>query len=282
MRRFKWPLVASSVVAVASTLALAAGGASASGASGLPTLTMALNGKTVVVGGSTISGAVNVQSTVTGESQGGPLLFRLNPGVSPSAFPQAVKMVGEHQGDLNYLDPYGSIVFDAVAPKGTSSAQTQLSAGTYFAIDSASSSGIPPHTLITVTPAATPAALPKPQGTINSIEFGFTGPTTLHDGELVRFVNAGFLVHMDVWSRVKNMAGAKELVKLLLANASQKKANKLIIGNGGFANPMSSGGMLQLVITEKPGIYVQECFMDTQDGRSHTVLGMERIFKIVK
>jgi hypothetical protein len=35
-------------------------------------------------------------------------------------------------------------------------------------------------------------------------------------------------------------------------------------------------------ITAKPGIYVELCFMDTQDGRSHTQLGMERIIKIVK
>jgi hypothetical protein len=27
---------------------------------------------------------------------------------------------------------------------------------------------------------------------------------------------------------------------------------------------------------------VQACFMDTQDGRSHTLLGMERIIQIVK
>jgi hypothetical protein len=56
----------------------------------------------------------------------------------------------------------------------------------------------------------------------------------------------------------------------------------LISAEGGFANPMSTGGLLETVITEPPGIYVQDCFMDTQDGRSHTQLGMERIFKIVK
>ncbi len=35
-------------------------------------------------------------------------------------------------------------------------------------------------------------------------------------------------------------------------------------------------------ITAKPGIYVQVCFMQTQDGRDHTRLGMERIIKITK
>jgi hypothetical protein len=32
----------------------------------------------------------------------------------------------------------------------------------------------------------------------------------------------------------------------------------------------------------QPGWYVQACFMDTQDGRDHTALGMERIIKITK
>jgi hypothetical protein len=54
----------------------------------------------------------------------------------------------------------------------------------------------------------------------------------LHDGELVRFENEGFLV--------------------------------------------------QETITAKPGIYVEVCFMDVQDARSHSQLGMERIIKIVK
>jgi len=255
--------------------------AASSAATGLPTLTLALNGKTVVVGGSTVSGAVNVQTTVTGESSGGPLLFRLANGVSPSVFPQAVKAVGAHHGDLNYLDPYGSVVFDGVSPKGTSSVQTELSAGTYFAIDSSSSHGVPPHALFTVTQSAHPASLPKPQATISTIEFGFTGPTTLHDGELVRFQNDGFLVHMDVWESAKNMKVAKQAVKLLLAG-KDNKAGKLLGSQGGFAGPLSTGGMQQLVITEKPGIYVQDCFMNTQDGREHTQLGMERIIKIIK
>jgi hypothetical protein len=36
------------------------------------------------------------------------------------------------------------------------------------------------------------------------------------------------------------------------------------------------------VVTEKPGVYVLACFMNTQDGRVHTQLGMERTIRIVK
>jgi hypothetical protein len=282
MKRFRWLLVTSGLLAASSAALLIAGGVGASAASTLPTLTLVMNGKTVAVGGSMVSGAVNVQTTVTGESMGNPLLFRLANGVSPSAFAQATKAVGAHNGDLNYLSPFGSIVYSNGAPKGTSSAQTELAPGTYFAIDAQNGNGPPPHALFTVTQSAAPVSLAKPQATENSIDFGFTGPKTLHHGELVRFVNIGFVVHMDIWLKVKSMAGAKALVKLLLANASQQKAGKLLIGQGTFTSPMSTGGIVQRTITETPGVYVQACFMNTQDGREHTVIGMERIIKIVK
>ena len=133
-----------------------------------------------------------------------------------------------------------------------------------------------------MTAAASPVALPAPEATIRSIEFGFRGPSTLHDGELVRFENEGFLVHMDVAAPVKNMKAAKQLVKDLLAG-KEKAVGKLISGPpAGFAGPLSHEAFQQETITAKPGIYVEVCFMDTQDGRSHSQLGMERIIHIAK
>jgi hypothetical protein len=282
VKRFRLLFAACGLLATTAAAVLVAGGASASAANGLPTLTMALNGKTVTVGGSMVSGAVNVQTTVTGEPGGGPALVRLNPGEPASIFTQVNNIINSHHGQIDYLDPYGSLVFDGVAPKGTSTAQTVLTPGTYIALDTGGNGNTPPHTSFTVTPSAAPASLPKAQATIASIEFGFTGPTTLHDGELVEFVNDGFLVHMDEWEKVKNVADARLLVKGLLDNASQRKLGKLLTAEGGFAGPMSTGGIVESVITEPPGIYVQDCFMATQDGRIHTQLGMERIIRIVK
>lgn len=283
MKRFRLLLATSGMLALTGAAALVATGAGASAASGLPTMTVALNGKTVVIGGQTVSGAVNVVSTVTKEPFGSTLLFRLNPGETPAVFGQAAAAVGAHHGDLNYLSPFGSIVFDAGTAKGTGSAQADLAPGTYVALDpgNGNSRGTPPHAVFTVTPSAAPAPLPAAQATENSIDFGFTGPKTLHDGELVRFVNLGFVVHMDVWQKVKSMSVAKKLVALLLAG-NDKAAGKLAPAQGGFEGPVSTGGLVQLTIAEPPGIYVQECFMTTQDGREHTVIGMERIIKIVK
>ncbi len=276
MKRFA-SLAAAAAAMAGAAFVLAAGVASAAP---LPTITLALNGKSVTVGGSTVSGAVNVVTTVTGEAQGEPTLVRLNPGVSFSAFGAAVAAVNAHHGDLNYLDPYAALIFNTAANRGTSSAQTVLQPGDYFALDT-EGNGLPPHAAFVVTQSASPAALPTPGATESSIEFAFRGPTTLHDGELVRVENNGFLVHMDVLAKVKNVATANKVITLLRAG-KDNAAQRLTIGSSQFAGPLSTGGMQQEVVNQTPGVYVQLCFMDTQDGREHTRLGMERTIKIVK
>ena len=227
-----------------------------------------------------MSGAVNITTTVTGKP-GEPALVRLNPGVSFAQFGQAVQAVNSHHGDLNYLDPYASLVYDGPEFSGTNTDQVDLQPGNYFALNTGAK-GSPPHAAFTVSPSASPAALPTPGATVSSIEFGFTGAKVLHDGELVRFQNLGFLVHMDVWVRAKSLAAAHTIVGLLLAGKDKQVGRNVATAFGTFAGPVSSGAVQQSVITEQPGWYVQACFMDTQDGREHTRLGMERILKIVK
>jgi hypothetical protein len=56
----------------------------------------------------------------------------------------------------------------------------------------------------------------------------------------------------------------------------------LATGSFGWVGALSHGQSFQLVVTQKPGYWVQACFMDTRDGREHTVLGMERVIQIVK
>ena len=60
----------------------------------------------------------------------------------------------------------------------------------------------------TVTKSLIPASLPAPQATVDAIEFGFRGATTLHDGELVRFKNNGYLIHMVQAAQVASIANA--------------------------------------------------------------------------
>jgi hypothetical protein len=279
MKRFALLLAVTSVVAAVSVFLLAASAvtSTAVAATALPTISLALDGTSVTIGGTLASGAVNVVSTVTKEAQGEPTLLRLNPGATVV---QAMAAVNAHHGDLNYLDPYGAIVFDAAAPKGSSSVQTLLQPGNYVALDIAGN-GAAPHTLFTITAAAQPASLPAAQARVSTIDFGFRGPKTLKDGELVRFVNDGFLVHMIDWIRVKDVATARRLSALLQAG-KDNQAGRLATGFGMFAGPLSRGGRQQLVVHAKPGVYVLACFMTTQDGREHTQLGMERTIRIVK
>jgi len=271
------------VVVVATAFALVGGSAAATTSSTLPTLTLTMNGKTIIAGGSEVSGAVTVKSIVTGEKLGDPLLFHVKPGASIAA---GFAALAKHNNDPNYLDPYGLISFHVPAPKGVSSAQTRLLPGTYVAVDTEPTSGPPPFTVFSVTKSAHPAALPKPAATVSAIEFGFKGPGTLYKGTLVRFQNQGFLAHMIDWARVKNLKDASKAVTLLRAG-KDNAAGKLVLASGEWASVFSSeqltlgdGGLQQVKITQPKGVYLILCFMNTQDGREHTQLGMERIIHI--
>jgi hypothetical protein len=250
-------------------------------ASTLPTVTIAVSASSVTVGGALQSGAVNVVSTST-TKETAVILFAVKPGVSVAEV-EAFVADKSRVKDPNNADKYGTIAFDVEAnPGSTTEAQTSLQPGQYIVLTDEGEKPVVIRTTFTVAPAASPAVLPTPEATVRSIEFAFRGPTTLRDGELVRFENEGFLVHMDIAFPVKSRAVAQKVVKLLLAG-KEKGLEKLVVGPPvTFAGPVSSGAYQQETVTAKPGWYVQACFMETQDGRDHTLLGMERIFKIVK
>lgn len=281
--RFALPLAlaTSALLAAAGPTAAAPAAHAAASSTTLPTLSLALTGSSITVTGATQSGAVNVVSTATGVKEASAILVLLRPGAT---FEEAEAAVRKAHGDTNAVDKYGSLVFDTEVSAGHSSeAQTYLQPGQYVAvIPGGEGKGTKAHALFTVNAAKAPVALPTPQATIRTIEFGFRGPSTLRDGELVRFENEGYLVHMDMAFPVKNVKTAKQVVKLLKAGR-EKGLEKLVAGPPvAFAGPVSHEAFQQETITAKPGVYVQACFMDTQDGRSHTQLGMERIIRIVK
>ena len=272
-KRFSSLIAASSAVAIMSVLALAGG---ANGAGSLPTLTVALTGsKGVSVSGSTVSGAVNVVSTFTGKGQGFFGLFRLNPGVSIG---QANAAAQSHQGDINALTPYGTLFVSAAAPGAV---QTVLTPGSYVALN-VTGNGKPGLAPFTVTQSSSPAALPAARATEASFEFGFRGPTVLHDGTIVRARNDGWLVHMIDLIGVRNAATGQAVIALLRAGkgrAAQKLASNTFVA---LLGPSSPGALQQQVLQTKPGYYVEACFMNTQDGREHTQLGMTRLVRVVK
>jgi hypothetical protein len=232
-RMLRVTLAAGAVLAIVSSLA-----AVTAQASTLPTLTIALTKSSITVGGATQSGAVNVVSTATGVKEGAAILFQLKPGYTVADVETALK--GGAGKDPNKATKYGSIVFDAeVNPGKTSEAQTILEPGQYVALGGAGEGGPKNKDAFTVTAATAPATLPAPQATERSIEFGFRGPATLHDGELVRFENEGFLVHMDVAFPAKSLSDAKLIVKGLLTG-KEKGLEKLVSAEPfSFAGPIS-------------------------------------------
>lgn len=269
-----------STATVIGALALA-GGAGAAGSSP-PTLSVALTGTHgVAVSGSEVSGAVDVVSTFKGKMPHGAMvgpafgLVRLNPGVS---LQQAFAVVQRSHGDLDALTPYATLLVSASAP-GT--VQTVLTPGNYVALN-LTTQGQPGAAPFTVTQSSTPATLPRARATQTAIEFGFRGPTVLHDGTTVRAVNGGYLVHMIDLVGVRNAATGRRIVKLLRAG---KEGQAQRLASGTFVNlmgPASPGASQQAVLHAKPGYYVEACFMTTQDGRAHTRLGMERLIRIVR
>lgn len=268
-----------SVLAAAAAVVLAP--ATAAHAATLPTLSIAVSPSAATVGGSLESGAVNVVTTDTGVKEAFVILVALKPGVSlaeAEAFAKSTKTK-----DPNNVNEIGSIVLDTEANPGPpDEVQTELKPAQYLLLTGAGEGEPSVRTHFTIVAAKSPAALPAPQATVKSIEFGFRGPSVLKDGELVRFENEGFLVHMDFAAPVKNMNAARKAVKLL-RQGNEKAFGKLIVGPPvGFQGPVSHGAFQQQTINAKPGVYVEVCFMETQDKRDHALLGMERIIKITK
>jgi hypothetical protein len=269
-------------VAASAALALAAPAASAlaagrpqRAATALPVITVTMNGKSISVSGSLVSGAVKVVSKVSKEAAGTPTFVRLDPGVTVA---QVLKAAS---GDPNNIALIASIVFSPQANKGTSWAEVSLKPGNYVAVDLSPSGATPPLTTFTISKSSSPASLPKPAASLNSIEFAFRGAGTLHDGELVRFGNRGFLVHMMFGARGASKAKAEQIAALLKAGRDGK-AEKLADGSYGFFSILTHDQAEQQIVRLRPGYWVIACFMDTQDGREHTQLGMERVIHIVK
>jgi hypothetical protein len=268
---------------VAALVAVAIGAAGGQAASTLPTLSIAINSSSATVSGAPPAGAVNVVTTDKGVKEATVILFRLNPGKTVADAEQFIKEKRAAHDPNNTIE-IGSIVFDTEAnPGANSEAQTSLQPGQYIVLVGAGEHVEPAvRSSFTIAAGAASTPLPTPQATVKTIEFGFKGPKTLRDGELVRFENEGFVVHMDIAFPVKNMKAAKSAVKDLLAG-KEKALGKLIAGPPvAFYGPISHGAFMQETITAKPGIYVQVCFMETQDKRDHARLGMERIIKITK
>ncbi|MBV8951276.1 MAG: hypothetical protein JOZ99_10400 [Actinobacteria bacterium] len=267
------------VLCAAGVLSALASGASKATPS-LPTVTVAMDGKSITVGGSLQSGAVDVHTTATGKVSGSPTFVRLDPGVSAAQLFAFLKT--PQANDPNNLTGIGTIVTSVEGGPGTNEFQTILPPGDYVAFDSSAERPTQwPSTTFTVAQAAAPAQLPAAAQTQSAIEFGFRGPATLHNGQVLRAVNDGWVVHMIAAFGVKSPAVGRKVIALLKAG-EDKQAEKLATHNFiALLGPASHGATQQFVFHGAPGWYVEACFMDTQDGREHTQLGMERLIHVV-
>jgi len=273
-------LLAAALAAAAITTAVAFGAAGTKSADALPQIVVTMDGSSITVTGTLESGAVNIQTIATGSPSGDPIFVRLNPGVTADQFLAAFD--SPKFNDPNNVTPYGAIVLDADEGQGTNDVQTILQPGDYVAFDGAANDPSQwPHTTFTIAENGSPQTLPAAQQSQKSIEFGFRGQAKLHTGQVIRASNAGWLVHMDIAFGVKNQTVGHHVIKLLREgkdSAAGKLANHRFFSLFG---PVSHGAVQQFVLKAKPGWYVEACFMDTQDGREHVQLGMERLVHVV-
>lgn len=274
MKRTALGAAALSIAAVASGLVLTT---SAVAAGSLPTLKITMTPKTITARGDHDSGAVEINTVVTGEKSDSPTMVRLKPGVTLQEFGKLGSKLGDNK-PLDVLDPYATIVYSAavIAQGTTSSSQAVLTPGTYVVLGDGSG-----HAVFTVRASANPASLPKPAATVTAIDFAYRGAKTLHDGELVRFENDGYMIHMFQWAQAKNTAAATKAETMLLSG-DLRGAMRDETNQGAFTGPLSTGSIEQRVVTEPPGVYVLFCAMTSQDGRQHFQLGMFRTIRIVK
>ena len=81
---------------------------------------------------------------------------------------------------------------------------------------------------------------------------------------------------------VRNAATGKAAMALL-RQGKDGQAQRL--ASGPFVSllgPSSPGALQQEVLHAKPGYYIEACFMDTNDRREHTRLGMMRLVRVIK
>jgi hypothetical protein len=262
------------VAAVTTTMALGAGGTQSAA---LPTIDVTMSGKAISITGTLQSGAVTIHSVATSKKGGQPVLVRLNQGVTAEQLRQWI--ASKKVQDPNNVTPLGSIVFDLESVIGTKDVQTMLQPGNYVAVDTSAQKN-PPTAAFSIEQAASPAALPAAAQTQTAIDYAFHGPTVLKNGTIIRATNDGWVVHMVDAFGVRSPAVGRKVMQLLRAgkdNQAEKLASHTFVN---FAGPVSHSAVQQSVLRAKPGWYVEACFMDTQDGREHTQLGMERLIRI--
>ena len=194
----------------------------------LPTLSVAVSPSTATVTGALESGAVNIVTSDTGLKEANVILVALKPGVTVAEAETFIKE-GKVKGDPNNAAKIGSSwPTSKPTPARKAKLRPNSSPATTSCWTATGEGEAALRTNFAITAAKAPVALPAPQRR-SARSIGFRGPTTIHDGELVRFENEGFLVHMDIAVPVKNMKAARQLVKDM-KTGNEKAAGKLSPG----------------------------------------------------
>ncbi len=238
-------------------------------------ITIARTSKAIEVHGTLRSGGAELVSALRGQL----VLIRFDQNASKKRLQAALARTVVNP---NALDGVAVIVVDVAAHAGHSAVQVILRPGRYEALNITNARRSSwRSTYFRVLRSNRPARLAKPGARIEAIDFGFHGASRLHDGELVRFGNRGYLVHMISFYRARSRKAARRIAADL-RRGHTARAKRLAVTTGMFAGPLSHNQWQQLVIADHPGYYVIASLLRIQSGRYQTRLGMERVIRIVR
>jgi hypothetical protein len=241
----------------------------------VPAINIVRTGKTLWVDGPLRSGGVEVTAALTGQL----MLIRFDQNANTGRLRAALAQAAVNP---NALGGVATIVLDAAARAGHVAVQTTLQPGSYEALNVTNGNRSRwPVSYFHVAKSGQPVGLAKPGASIEAIDFGFRGTWLLHDGELVRFGNGGYLVHMIAFYRAATRADASRIAADL-RHRRDAQASKLAVLTGLFTGPLSHNQWQQQVIANHPGYYVLACALRTQSGRYQTRLGMVQVIRIVR
>jgi hypothetical protein len=240
-----------------------------------PVINIVRTGKTLWVDGSLRSGGAEITAALHGQL----LLIRFDQSAGTQRLRAALAQAAVNPDALGGV---AVIVLDVAARAGQVAVQTVLQPGSYEALNVTSGSRSSwPVSYFRVVKSDRPVMLAKPGASIEAIDFGFRGARLLRDGELVKFGNGGYLVHMIAFYRAKSRADASQLAADL-RHRRYAQASRLAVLTGMFTGPLSHNQWQQQVIANHPGYYVLACVLRTQSGQYETRLGMVQVIRIVR
>jgi hypothetical protein len=239
-------------------------------------VTISASASGVTVPDSVPAGLVTFSIENTTDKPFGPLLARLNEGVTMDAFMAALQ-----KGPMEAV-PLVSLLGGVTTQPGAIDKVTyDLKAGDYVLLDFAGEA--PTVKSFKVAGEAAKANAPTADVAVSLYDFAFSLPDQITAGEHVwQLQNKGSQWHEMVIIKVDDKMTVAELRELLTKAATAEDPSQLPAQPLFSWSPMSQGETAWLNLKLEPGIYLVACFLPDLmgSGHAHVDLGMNQLITV--